>query len=114
MGFYRDVVYPALVRRLGNPKPIQALREQIVPLARGDVLEIGVGSGANFRYYDPARVARLYALEPNRGMLRLADAQRRRTSLDIQFLDLPGERIPLTDESVDTVVSTFTLCTILL
>jgi hypothetical protein len=55
MGFYRDVVYPALVRRLGNPKPIQALREQIVPMARGDVLEIGVGSGANFRYYDPAR-----------------------------------------------------------
>jgi SAM-dependent methyltransferase len=112
MGFYRDVVYPALVRRLGNPKPIQALREQIVPLARGDVLEIGVGSGANFRYYDPARVERLYALEPNPGMLRLADAQRRRTSLDIQFLDLPGERIPLKDESVDTVVSTFTLCTI--
>jgi len=112
MGFYRDVVYPALVRRLGNPKPIQALREQIVPLARGDVLEIGVGSGANFCYYDPAKVERLYALEPNPGMLRLADAQRRRTSLDIQFLDLPGERIPLKDESVDTVVSTFTLCTI--
>jgi ubiquinone/menaquinone biosynthesis C-methylase UbiE len=112
MGFYRGVVYPALVSSLGNPKPIQALREQIVPLARGEVLEIGVGSGANFRYYDQANVQRLYALEPNRGMLRLADAERRRTSLNIQFLTLPGERIPLEDESVDTVVSTFTLCTI--
>jgi SAM-dependent methyltransferase len=106
------VVYPALVSRLGNPQPIQALREQIVPLARGDVLEIGVGSGVNFRYYDQANVERLYALEPNAGMLRLAHAERRRTSLNIQFLTLPGERIPLEDESVDTVVSTFTLCTI--
>jgi SAM-dependent methyltransferase len=112
MGFYRRVVYPALVSRLGNPQPIQALREQIVPLARGDVLEIGVGSGVNFRYYDQANVERLYALEPNAGMLRLAHAERRRTSLNIQFLTLPGERIPLEDESVDTVVSTFTLCTI--
>ena len=112
MGFYREMVYPALVSRLGNPKPIQVLREQIVPLARGVALEIGVGSGANFPYYDQANVERLYALEPNPGMLRLAEAQRRRTSLDIQFLALPGEQIPLDDESVDTVVSTFTLCTI--
>lgn len=112
MAFYRDRVYPALVNRLGNPKPIQALREQIIPLARGAVLEIGVGSGANFPYYDRANVERLYALEPNPGMLRLADAQRGRTPLDIRFLTLPGERIPLEDESVDTVVSTFTLCTI--
>jgi len=75
------------------------------------VLEIGVGSGANFPYYDQARVARLYALEPNPGMMRLADVQRRRTHLDIEFLTLPGEQIPLDDASIDTIVSTFTLCT---
>ena len=110
--FYKDRIYPVLVNRLGNPKPIQALRQRIVPLARGTVLEIGVGSGANVPHYDPAIVERLYALEPNPRMLRLADAQRRRTPIDIQFLTLPGERIPLGDGSVDTVVSTFTLCTI--
>jgi len=112
MAFYKDWIYPALVSRLGNPKPIQALRQQIVPLARGIVLEIGVGSGVNFPYYDGANVQRLYALEPNPGMRRLADTERRRTHLDIQFLTLPGERIPLAEGSVDTVVSTFTLCTI--
>jgi ubiquinone/menaquinone biosynthesis C-methylase UbiE len=112
MSFYGDRIYPLLVNRLGNPKPIQALRALTVPLARGIVLEIGVGSGANFPYYDRENVERLYALEPNGGMLRLADAHRRRTPIDIQFLALPGERIPLGDESVDTVVSTFTLCTI--
>jgi ubiquinone/menaquinone biosynthesis C-methylase UbiE len=112
MDFYSDRVYPALVNLLGNPKPIRTLREQIVPLARGTVLEIGVGSGANFPYYDPTYVKRLYALEPNPGMLRLAGMQRHRTTVEIEFLTLPGERIPLEDGSVDTVVSTFTLCTI--
>ncbi len=97
---------------LGDPAPIRNVRQRILPRARGTVLEIGVGSGANFVHYDPTKVSKLYALEPNPGMLRLAQAQRRRTSLDVEFLDLPGERIPLADGAVDTVVSTFTLCTI--
>jgi ubiquinone/menaquinone biosynthesis C-methylase UbiE len=76
------------------------------------VLEIGVGPGVNFVHYDCARVSRVYALEPNPGMLRRAEEERRRTQLNVEFLDLSGERIPLADASVDTVVSTFTLCTI--
>jgi ubiquinone/menaquinone biosynthesis C-methylase UbiE len=97
---------------LGNPKPIQKIRKRIIPLAQGHVLEIGVGAGANFAHYDPRKVGKLYALEPNPGMLRLAEQQRRRAALDVEFLDVPGERILLADGSVDTVVSTFTLCTI--
>jgi ubiquinone/menaquinone biosynthesis C-methylase UbiE len=81
-------------------------------MAQGEVLEIGVGSGANFEHYDPARVGKVYALEPNATMRRLAEKQRRRTNLTVEFLTLPGERIPLGDYSVDTVVSTFTLCSI--
>ena len=84
----------------------------MVPLAQGKVLEVGVGPGVNFVHYDPARVTKVYALEPNPGMIRMAKRQSHRTELDIEFLDLPGERIPLADGSVDTVVSTFTLCTI--
>lgn len=75
-------------------------------------LRSGVGPGVNFVYYDPAKVNKIYALEPNPGMRRRAEEQRRPTRLDIEFLDLPGERIPLADASVDTIVSTFTLCTI--
>ena len=112
MAFYQNRIYPRLVHWLGNPKPILDLRKQIVPLAQGTVLEIGVGSGANFAYYDREKVTMLYALEPNPGMLHLAEVERRRTKLNVQFLDLPGERIPLHDGTVDTVVSTFTLCTI--
>ena len=112
MPFYRDTIYPHLVNLLGDPAPIKKIRQQIIPLAEGNVLEIGVGSGANFIHYDPTKVRKLYAIEPNLGMIRLAEKQQRRTKLNIEYLDLPGERIPLEDETVDTVVSTFTLCTI--
>jgi ubiquinone/menaquinone biosynthesis C-methylase UbiE len=112
MSFYRDRVYPHIVAAIGNPEPIQKIRQQVVPHAQGIVLEIGVGPGVNFPLYDPAKVKKLYALEPNRGMVQRADIQGRRTKLDLEFLDLPGEKIPLPDASVDTVVSTFTLCTI--
>ena len=110
--FYRDHIYPYLVDAWGDPPPIQEIRQKVIPFAQGKVLEIGVGSGANFIHYDATRVTKLYALEPNLGMIRLARRQQRRTKLNIEYLDLPGERIPLEDKTVDTVVSTFTLCTI--
>src|SRR5438477_1387465 len=112
MPFYRERIYPHLVDALGNPPPIAAVRKGLIPIAQGDVLEIGVGPGVNFPLYDSAKVKKVYALEPNPGMFRRADEQRRKTSLSVDFIELPGERIPLPDASVDTVVSTFTLCTI--
>src|SRR5262249_11589910 len=112
MSFYSDHVYPRLVAMLGDPKPIREVRQEILRMAQGRVLEVGVGTGVNFMHYDPARVVKLYALEPNLGMIRLAERERRRTKLDIEFLGFPGERIPLDDAAVDTVVSTFTFCTI--
>jgi len=112
MPFYKDYIYPYLVDVLGDPTPIRKIRQRIIPAAQGIVLEIGVGSGANFIHYDSTKISKLYALEPNPGMIWLAERQRRKTKLDVEFLDLPGERIPLEDNSVDTVVSTFTLCTI--
>src|SRR5262249_53186812 len=92
-----------------NPKPVQEIRQHLVPLAKGEVLEIGVGPGVNFAHYDPAKISKVYALEPNPGMIPRAEEQRRLTQLNIEFLDLPGERISLDDDSVDTVFSSFTL-----
>ena len=112
MPLYRDRVYPMLVDRLGNPPPIEKVRREIIPWARGTVLEIGVGSGPNFIHYDPKRVRKLYALEPNVGMIRRAKRERDRTTLDIEFVNLSAGRLPLDAGAVDTVVSTFTLCTI--
>lgn len=112
MSFYQDHIYPYLVDHLGDPPPIRKVRQQIIPQAHGIVLEIGAGSGANFIHYDSRKVEKLYALEPNPGMIRLAERKRRKTNLNIEFLDLPGEHIPLEERAVDVAVSTFTLCTI--
>jgi hypothetical protein len=60
MSFYRDHVYPHLVRTLGDPKFIQTIRQRIVPLAQGKVLEIGVGPGVNFVHYDPGKESKLF------------------------------------------------------
>lgn len=111
MHFYRDIIYPYLVNAWGDPSPFREIRQQIIPRADGNVLEIGIGSGANFPHYDPEKVSKLYALEPNPGMVQLAK-KKTLQKLSIQFIGLPGERIPLEDEMIDTVVSTFTLCTI--
>lgn len=112
MGFYRDRVYSRLVSTFGDPPPIQALRRRLLAEASGTILEIGVGPGVNFAHYDRSRVTKLHALEPNAGMVALAERRRRGMTLNVEFLGLPGERIPLPGASVDTVVSTFTLCTI--
>src|SRR5262249_16321914 len=112
MSFYREYVYPYLVDALGNPMPIAEIRERILPWAEGDVLEVGVGTSRNFPHYDSSKVKKVYALEPNPGMVGRGDEKRRKTNLQVEFIDLPGERIPLPDTSVATLVSTFTLCTI--
>ena len=62
MPFYKEHVYPHLVSMLGNPKPIEEIRQRIVPLAQGNVLEIGVGPGVNFVHYDPLRVSKVILL----------------------------------------------------
>ena len=112
MGWYDDKVLPRLVDLACGSKPVRKQREKIVPLAAGDVLEIGFGAGANLPYYDRREVRKLWGLEPSEGMRKLAANNLANTDLDIELIDLPGEQIPLADKSVDTVLVTYTLCTI--
>lgn len=87
-------------------------RRKVVPLARGRVLEIGIGSGLNLSFYDPARVERVSGLDP---AVELQDRSRIRaaaTTIDVQLLTGSAEDIPFEDKTFDTVVSTFTLCSI--
>ena len=112
MGFYDDKILPRVINLACGSKPTTKQREKIVPLAAGDVLEIGFGSGLNVPYYDTQKVRKIFGLEPSEGMRRLAAERVSASSLDIEFIDLPGEEIPLEDASVDTVLMTYTLCTI--
>ena len=88
------------------------IRQQIVRLAKEDVLEIGVGPGVNFPPCDCAQTTKVTALEPNPGMIRLAENRLDQTKLNVEFIGLPGERSPLGSTSIDTIVSTFTMQTI--
>lgn len=112
MSIYEQHVLPHIINMACSVKPVRKQREKVVPLAGGDVLEIGVGSGLNFSYYDSSRVRKIWGLEPSEGMRKMARRNLGGTGLEVEFIDLPGEEIPLEDESVDTVVITYTLCTI--
>jgi ubiquinone/menaquinone biosynthesis C-methylase UbiE len=112
MGLYDDYVLPHLIDLACSTKPTRKQREKIVHLAEGDVLEIGFGSGLNLPYYDTDRVRKIFGLEPSQGMRRKAQPNVDASGLDVEFIDLPGEQIPLEAKSVDTVLITFTLCSI--
>ena len=87
-------------------------RRKVVPLAHGLVLEIGIGSGLNFPYYDAGRVTRVLGLDPSKEMTQAAQQAAGAVPFEVEFIDLPGEEIPLENESVDTVLMTYTLCSI--
>jgi ubiquinone/menaquinone biosynthesis C-methylase UbiE len=112
MGWYEERVLPRFINLACATKPTRKQREKIVPLARGDVLEVGIGSGLNLPYYEQDKIRKIWGLEPSEGMRRLAEKKLVDSTLDLEFIDLPGEEIPLEDNSVDTVVVTYTLCTI--
>jgi ubiquinone/menaquinone biosynthesis C-methylase UbiE len=112
MSFYEERVLPHLIDLACSSKPTRKQREKIVPLAEGDVLEIGFGSGLNLPFYDPQKVRKIWGLEPSAGMRRKARPTVDASNLDVEFIDLPGEEIPLEEDSVDTVLVTYTLCTI--
>lgn len=112
MSFYHDHILPHLIGFSCSQRPIMAERAKIVPMARGRVLEIGLGAGPNLAFYDPAKVTHLYGLEPSEGMRRKARRAVEASPVPVEWLGLEAEAIPLEDDSIDTVVLTYTLCTI--
>jgi ubiquinone/menaquinone biosynthesis C-methylase UbiE len=112
MSFYEDRVLPHLIQLACSSKPASKQREKIVHRAYGDVLEVGFGGGLNLPYYDRTNVRRVFGLEPSAGMRRSAARQIDASGIDVELIDLPGEEIPLDNHSVDSILVTFTLCTI--
>ena len=112
MSLYGKYILPWATDLACGGKPIAKQRAKIVPRAKGAVLEVGIGSGLNLPFYDTAKVDKIWGLEPSPEMRRMAEQVAHKVDLPVQFLDQPGEDIPLDDASVDTVLVTYTLCTI--
>jgi ubiquinone/menaquinone biosynthesis C-methylase UbiE len=111
MGFYDRWIFPWLVDIAMRNREATRYRALIVPQAAGRTLEIGVGSGLNLPFYG-SRVEVLYALDPSTELLAMARKKARGPDLAVSFLPHSGDAIPLDDRSIDTVVMTWTLCSI--
>ena len=110
--FYEKHILPHLVHKVCGIEPVNRQRQKIVPLASGIVLEVGFGSGRNLPFYNAEKVSQLYALEPSEEMTRLAEPALSQATFPYRILHDSAESIPLEDASIDTIVMTYSLCTI--
>jgi len=110
-GFYERWVLPRLIDLAMRNKQVTRYRKKTIPAAAGRVLEIGAGSGLNLRFYGP-QVQHLYALDPSARLLQMAKRRQPAAGFPVEYLETSAEEIPLDSRSIDTVVSTWTLCSV--
>ena len=112
MNFYDRHVLPHLINWGCGLAVMTEQRQRIVPRARGRVLEIGVGSGLNLAYYDPRKVDAVVGIDPGQEILALASPRAASAPFPVELMAESAEQIPLPSQSFDSVVVTFSLCTI--
>lgn len=111
MGFYADHILPHLINLAMRNRDLAAYRGRVVPAAAGRVLEIGIGSGLNLPFYSAA-AGQVIGLDPSPRLLAMAQRAARSGARSIELVEGSAEAIPLDGASVDTVVTTWTLCSI--
>ena len=110
--WYERHVLPVMIDLSCGVRPVRRQRAKVVPRARGRVLEVGIGSGLNLPYYDKSTVSAIVGLDPSGAMRRRAEARIAQTGLAVEFIELSAEKIPQPDASFDSVLITYTLCSI--
>ena len=110
--FYHRFILPRLLTCACSASPIMRQRAKIVPRATGRVLELGVGMGLNLAYYDPEKVSSIVGVDPAAELRAAALAAPRDPRLDLTVEDGTAEALPFEDKSFDSVVCTFTLCSV--
>jgi ubiquinone/menaquinone biosynthesis C-methylase UbiE len=111
MGFYAERMLPRIINVACGVKTAQPLRRRVCAGLKGDVVEIGFGTGHNVPFY-PAAVTRVAAVEPSDVGWNLAAERIRATSIPVERAGLDGQALPFADDSFDAALSTWTLCTI--
>lgn len=112
MGFYRKYVLPRAIHVVCSHGSISSQRERVVPQAEGEVLEIGIGSGLNLPYYDPGKITSVTGIDPSVELWSRRDQTSSNLPFPLTFAQAKAEKLPFDDNSFDTVLSTFTLCTV--
>ena len=111
MKLYSQIVFPRLLDWTMAGSPFSAYRQALLAEVQGQVLEIGFGTGLNLAYYPPT-VQQLTVLDVNPGMSRLAQRRIQASTIEIHSQTLDAETLPMADEQFDSVVSTWTLCSV--
>ncbi len=112
MNLYDQHVLPHLIDFACGMGAVMKTRAQIVPQAEGRVLEIGIGSGLNLSFYDPTKVSVIVGVDPSAAMQKLAQQRAAEISIPVEMIALELGQIQAADASFDSIVCTFTLCTI--
>ena len=110
MNFYQKYILPQITNYVCSHETITKQRRKVVPLAQGRVLEIGFGTGLNIRFYDPAKVQHVWGLDPSLKMWKMAATQS--VPFGVEFIQASAESIPLDAGSADTILVTYTLCSV--
>lgn len=111
MSVYTDRILPHLLNLAMRHKHLAAYRSRVVPRAQGRVLEIGIGSGLNLPFYGAA-VAEVVGIDPSGPLLRMAQGRGARSGVPVKLVEGSAEAMPLEDASFDTVLTTWSLCSI--
>jgi ubiquinone/menaquinone biosynthesis C-methylase UbiE len=112
MSLYDKYILPKFLNCACGSKPITYQRKKVVPLAEGNVLEVGIGSGLNLPYYDRTKINQIWGLDPSEDLSLMAKETAKEEGLDINFISCGAEEIPLPDNHFDSVLITYTMCTI--
>lgn len=112
MSFYEKRILPRLIGAACGLKAFSEQRRALIPAAHGKVLEIGIGSGLNLPFYDATRVKQLVGLEPSEKLRTLAVSAAAKTELKFDLIAGSAEKMPFADHEFDTVVMTYTLCSV--
>lgn len=110
--WYEKFFLPKLCDKCCSTKPINYQRNKVVPLAQGVVLEIGMGSGLNIPFYNKNNIEKIIGLDPSEELNLLAKKVAKKNNIEIDFIISGAEDIALPDNSIDTILITYTLCTI--
>ncbi|PYC20181.1 SAM-dependent methyltransferase [Aquipseudomonas alcaligenes] len=112
MRFYDEKILPHLIDFACGMGQVMKTRAQVVPLASGRVLEIGIGTGLNLAFYDADKVSAIVGVDPAAQMQALARRRSERIAIPLEMVALELGQIQAADASFDSIVCTFTLCTI--
>ena len=112
MSLYDKYVLPKFLNCACGSNPVARQRQKVVPLVEGKVLEIGIGSGLNLPFYDKSNIDELWGLDPSEELSDMARKVADSENIEVNFISSGAEEIPLPDKYFDSVLITYTMCTI--